>query len=254
MRWGMTLFYLGEFALSPRALRARHCSLRSPAASLLMPSSMELTPGWRVCSVERLTLWLLGYPDQALERSHEALTLAQELAHPFSLAYGSKLCCLAPSVPPGRASSPRASRGRRLRSATEQGFPFWLALGTILRGWALAEQGQGEEGIAQMRQGLAAYAGHGSRVWHGHIILLCWPKCMGKSGRPDRGAHCAGRGIGCSWTRTGERFYEAELYRLKGELTLQQFKVQGSKFKVTELPIPIPRSPRRSRSVFSQSH
>ncbi len=54
---------------------------------------------------------VLGYPDQALQRNHEALTLAQELSHPYSLAVALDQCCLAPSIPPGRAGSPRAGRG-----------------------------------------------------------------------------------------------------------------------------------------------
>ena len=69
--------------------------------------------------------------------------------------------------------------------ATEQGFPFWLAFGTMVRGWALAEQGQVEEGIAQMQQGLAAFGpwGRDGAV----IILLCWPRRMGKWGRERKG-------------------------------------------------------------------
>ena len=47
---------------------------------------MDKTLGW-FASPCGLALWVLGYPDQALKRSHEALTLAQELSHPFSLAY-----------------------------------------------------------------------------------------------------------------------------------------------------------------------
>ena len=66
--------------------------------------------------------------------------------------------------------------------STEQGFPFWLAIGTIVRGWALAEQGQVEEGIAQMHQGLAAYRATGAEVQR-PIFLPCWPRRMGKRDR-----------------------------------------------------------------------
>ncbi len=59
-------------------------------------------------------------------------------------------------------------------------------MGTILRGWALAEQGQEEEGIAQMRQGLAAYRATGAERG-GRIILPCWPKRMGKWDRARKG-------------------------------------------------------------------
>src|SRR5712691_4104812 len=74
-----------------------------------------------------------------------------------------ELCCRVPSIPPRGASSPRA--GRNADNALDRaGVPIWLAQGTILRGWALAEQGQGEEGIAQMRQGMAAFRATGAEI------------------------------------------------------------------------------------------
>ena len=111
-------------------------------------------PGVFGLSYAALDLWFLGYPDQALKRSHEALTLAQELSHPFSLA-------MALALLPCSINS--AGRSTQLKSGQRQSLPSRASRvsdlvggGTILRGWALAEQGQGEEGIAQMHQGLAA--------------------------------------------------------------------------------------------------
>ena len=101
-------------------------------------------------------LWLLGYPDQALQRIHEALTLAQDLAHPDSLDWALI----------GAASIHQFRREERLTQeraeaalalASEQGFALQLTRGTVLRGWALAEQGQGEEGITQLQQSLVAW-------------------------------------------------------------------------------------------------
>ena len=78
---------------------------------------------------------------------------------------------------------------------TEQGFPFFLAGGTILQGWALAKQGQWEEGITQMHQGLAAYRATGVELTKAVIVLPGWPRRMGN--RADRGrAERAGRGAG----------------------------------------------------------
>ena len=61
-------------------------------------------------------------------------------------------------------------------------------LGTVLRGWALAMQGQGEEGMAQMRQGLVAFRATGAE-YHGHISWLCWPRCTGW-GSQRKGSPC----------------------------------------------------------------
>src|SRR5262249_43031865 len=95
------------------------------------------------------SLGLLGYPEHAWQRSQEALTLAQELVHPFSEAYAlswtAMLCQARRQV---QAAQEWAEATMQL--CTEQGFPLWLAGGTVLRGWALAEQGQREEGSTQM--------------------------------------------------------------------------------------------------------
>jgi len=101
----------------------------------------------------------------------------------------------------------------------------------VLRGWALAEQGHGEEGIAQMRQGIAAYRHTGAE-----LNLPCWlvllAEAYGKIGKPEEGLSTLAEAVALV-EKNEERYYEAELYRLKGQLTLQQFNVQGSKFKVT---------------------
>ena len=132
-----------------------------------------------VCGLDcaALSLWILGYPDQALQRLREALTLAQALAHPPSLAPALTLqqCCINLA---GRAQATYERAEALMALATEQGFAQHLAQATIMRGWALAAQGQGAEGTAQMRQGLAAHQATGSED-NGRIILPCWPKRMG---------------------------------------------------------------------------
>src|SRR4030095_12329455 len=115
--------------------------------------------------------WSLGYPDRALKSIQAALTLAQELAHPHSLA---NALYWAAMVHQFRREEP-AVQGQAealLALSTEQGFPLWLAAGTILRGWALAVQGQGEEGIAQLRQGSAALRAMGTELTQSHILAL----------------------------------------------------------------------------------
>ena len=108
-------------------------------------------------------LWLLGYPDQALTKSHAALTLAQELSHPFSLAYALDFAAWLHRLRrEEQAAQERAEAAMTL--STTQGFPLWLAIGMILRGRTLAEQGQESEGMAQMREGLAAFQATGAEM------------------------------------------------------------------------------------------
>jgi predicted ATPase len=102
--------------------------------------------------------------------------------------------------------------------ASEQGFAHELAVGTLLRGCALAEQGKIEEGIAQMRQGLAAHRATGAKVARPRSLALL-AKAHGKVGQVEEGLSVLAKAL-AAVDRTGERVSEAELYQLKGELTL----------------------------------
>ena len=77
------------------------------------------------------------------------------------------------------ARAPRSVPKPPSSLATEQGFPFWRALGAILRGWALAQQGQAQEGIEQITQGLRAYRATGAETTCDRIFWRSSPKHMG---------------------------------------------------------------------------
>ena len=176
---GCTLYLLGELT-SARTHLEQAIALYDPQKH---PRSTVNTADPRVdcLSYAAWTLWYLGYPDQALKRSHEALALAAGLSHPFSLAYALGFAALFHLLRrEGQLARERAEAVMTL--STEQGFPYWLAVGTMVRGWALAEQGQVEEGIAQMQQGLAAFRAMGAELARiGFLALLA--ERMGKWGR-----------------------------------------------------------------------
>src|SRR5262245_33556459 len=110
-----------------------------------------------------MTLWCLGYPAQALARLHDALALAQDLSHPFTLAWAHAMGTMVYHL--RRAVSAVYEHAEAaVALSTGKGFPFWATSGTIVRGWALAMQGQGEEGIAQVRQGIAAFRATGAAL------------------------------------------------------------------------------------------
>jgi predicted ATPase len=166
-------------------------------------------------------LWHLGYPDQALKRSQEALALAQELAYPFVLAAALNFAALLHQYRrEWHLAQERAEPAITL--AIEQGFPLWVTWGTMLRGWALSEQG--EEGIIQIRQGLADLGVMEAKLSRTYFLTLLVEGC-GKAGRTEEGLAVLVEAL-ATMDGTGERYYEAELYRLKGMLTLQS-KVQG---------------------------
>ena len=100
------------------------------------------------------TLWSLGYPDQGLTRNEEAVTLAQQMAHPFSLSFALSLAAIFHQFRREvRAAQERAEAAMQPRHRNRD-FPYWMAVGAILRGWALAHQGQAQEGIEQITPGL----------------------------------------------------------------------------------------------------
>ena len=164
-----------------------------------------------------LTLWMLGYPAQALARSHEALTLAEELSHPFSLglalAFALWLHHCRREV---QAVQERAEAALTL--AIAQAFPHWEAFGRLFGGWALAMQGQGEEGVVQIHQGLAAMrATETGLSWPSFLTVLI--EAYGTMGQAEEGLTVLADALHIVET-TGEHFWEAELHRLKGALLL----------------------------------
>src|SRR5207302_6197366 len=132
---------------------------------------MGQDPGVGCRAFAALTLWSLGYPEQALAHIHDALALAYELAHPFSLAWAR---CYAAFVSQFRRDVPDVHEHAEAAVAlsTAQGFPQWAAMGTSLRGWALAMQGQGEEGMAQVRQGITAWQATGAKFFVPYFCTL----------------------------------------------------------------------------------
>jgi predicted ATPase len=228
--WGLgqILFFLGEFSPA-REHFEQGIALYDPQKHNPHISGVVQDTGVSCLTLIAWTLWYLGYPDQALKRSHEALALAQELSHPFSLAFA-----LSHAAGFHHFRRERQATQERVEAAitlsTEQGFPLLLAYGTILRGWALAEQGRGEEGIVQIRQGLAAWRAMGTETGRPRWLALL-AEAYGKGGQTEEGLAVLAEALAFV-DKTGQRLYEAELYRLKGQITLQKFQVSGFKFQV----------------------
>jgi predicted ATPase len=177
-----------------------------------------------------LALWLLGFPDQALKGSQDALTLAHEGAHPYSLAFALTFAAVLHQY----RREEHAARERAeatIALCTEQGIAPLLAMGTVLQGWARAKQGQRAEGVTQMRQSLAAWSTTGAEIARPHFLALLAEAYEGM-GQAEEGLNALAEALAAA-NKTEERWYEAELYRLKGTLTLQS-QAQALKSKVEE--------------------
>jgi DNA-binding winged helix-turn-helix (wHTH) protein/predicted ATPase len=162
------------------------------------------------------TLWMLGYADQALQRMDEALALAQ--GHPFSLAFALPFSAwLHLFRREWHAAHIQAEAVIAL--ATEQGFPQWVALGMLARGGALCGQGQYAEGSRQLQQGLAAWQAQGLSLGQPRYLTML-AEAYGEVRQADAGLQVLDEALALLES-TGERVYEADLYRLRGELLLR---------------------------------
>jgi DNA-binding winged helix-turn-helix (wHTH) protein/predicted ATPase len=221
---GLTLSTLGEL---PAALRHLEEGVALYDPQLHRPDRTRVgaqDPKMTCLSYAALTLWRLGYPEQARQRVAEALTWAQELSHPYSLAYALGYAALVHLF----CREEQAARERAESAITlsiEQGFPSRLAMGTVVRGGALTEQGQEEEGVAQMQQGLAAFRAMGAETaWLDLLPLLA--AAYAKAGQVEEGLSVVAEAL-VAVDKSGKHMVEAELYQLKGRLTLQQSGVQS---------------------------
>jgi class 3 adenylate cyclase/predicted ATPase len=188
-----------------------------------------------------LTSWYFGYPDQARKRAQVAWSFAQRLTHPASQVWTRLLIPWTHLLRrETRLSQEEAEITIDLAIEKEQIQP--LAIGTVFKGYALAEQGQAEEGLALMQQGLTAFYATGARVFNS--VFLVWQAQVCEwLGREEDGIAILTEAHAFI-EETGERMVEAELYRLKGELTLQkESKVQSLKSQVAD-PQPLTPEPR----------
>jgi class 3 adenylate cyclase/predicted ATPase len=215
---GWTWFCLGALPAARQHLEEGSARY-TPAQRRALVFGIGQDPGVACRVFAAWTLWLLGYPEQALAHLHEALALAHALSHPISLAFAR---CLAATVSQLRrdVSAAYEHAEAAVALATEQGFTQWVAMGTILRGWALTLQGQGEVGMAQIHQGVAVWRSTGA------ALLVPW-FCTLLAEASDYQGHTADGLEALAEARTlveqhEERFWEAEVCRLQGVLLLRQ--------------------------------
>jgi tetratricopeptide (TPR) repeat protein len=216
---GTTLFRLGELVPAQEHLE-KSIALANPQTSSPYAFSFAYDPRIGSLSYTVWNLWMLGYMDRALKRADETLTLAQELSHPFRLAfaliYNVRVHQLRREVQTTREQAEAV-----IVLGTEHGFTT-ATVGRIWKSWALVEQGH-EEAIGQMRQGIAALRATGTSTLSSFLGLLA--ESCGKRGRTEEGLAAVTEALALV-NETGERFWEAELHRLKGELTLKQSGIQ----------------------------
>jgi predicted ATPase len=161
--------------------------------------------------------WFLGYPDRACERTRRQLTVARDLAYPSMLAYA-LYGAAAMSMLYGDAEVTRQLADELIALASKEGFPHWMARGRIYSGWARVAAGHGEDGIGEMREGIAATRKTVAEAWQPYYHGLL-ADAHGKLGQP-REALAALMEAFASMERSGQRVIETELHRMQGEIVL----------------------------------
>jgi DNA-binding winged helix-turn-helix (wHTH) protein/predicted ATPase len=169
-------------------------------------------------------LWMLGYPEQARERSHQALALARDALFPYGQALALNLAAVLQVFycdPQGVEQLAEAARA----FAQECGFVHLMVIGMMLQGWALVMQNQSQEGIVLMQAGLERQHALGIGIGEVSYQMLL-ADAYAEMGQVEKGRQALVAAF-AALERTEERTYEAELYRLKGQLALQLRQVES---------------------------
>jgi predicted ATPase len=215
---GQTFLYLGDLT-SARTTFEQGMAVYDPRRHSPQVLGIWQDSGVTCLSFVALILWLQGYPDQAKATSHNALTLSEQLSHPFTTAF---------------AAFQAASLHRLLRERpqvqehvemvrvleTTYGLTQFSAQSTMMQGWALATQGDATEGMAQLREGLDVHRAKGTELGlPSYLTMLAEVYLI--QGRIDEGLTVVTEALALV-DKNEERWWEAELHRLKGELLVSQ--------------------------------
>lgn len=211
---GSTLCFLGEFTQARDHL-TQGMACEMPRMSRTSSPTDAVVPQVANFAYASWTLWYMGFPDQALAASRESQRLAEERQHPFASAvalfYASILHQLRREPDEAYEQADAV-----ITLASELEFVMWVAGGTLVRGWALMQQGQMDQGFEQIQQGLTAWNTTGAK--------LVRPSGLGKlaqayemRGEAENGLRTLEEALDVI-NQTGMRYYEAELYRQKGRL------------------------------------
>jgi class 3 adenylate cyclase/predicted ATPase/energy-coupling factor transporter ATP-binding protein EcfA2 len=215
---GPTLFYLGEYTAAQTHLE-QGIALTDPVVQRALTLCHDVAPGVRCLAIAAFTLWCLGSPAQAVRWSQEALALAQELAHPQSLAFAQHCAALLHQ----RRREPSAVQAHAdgvLTLATAQRFPLYVGWGACWRGWSLTMQGQGEVGLTQLRQGMTTLLSTGQTLSQ-PLCLVLLAEAVGHVGQVEEGLHLLAETL-TAFKASGRGDMLTEAYRLQGAFLLRQ--------------------------------
>jgi adenylate cyclase len=210
---GWNLYILGKLA-SARAHLEQVSDLYDPGQHHRLAFGYGLDPGVACRMWVSVVLWLQGYPDQARGQGQRALDLARELDHPLSLAFAQTNLAFI-HILRREVEAALALAEACIQLSTEYGLSHILAVAAFCRGWALARRGQAEAGLAHIRQGIGNGQAGGGALLPPQLAMLA--EMYGLAGQPAAGLPLLDQAEAGA-ERTGVRWYDAEIHRLRGDL------------------------------------
>ena len=214
---GCMTFWQGEFATARTALEASY-ALYDPQHQRTNPLALQIDPGVNALLHLSWTLWILGYPDQALEMSERAVAAARRLAQPFALAMtlfwagSTQAAC-------GEHLAARMSVDELTALTAEHGLGYLGSCARVLAAQDLIARDRSREGLTQIDQAFAEFKAQEAGLGRPWAIAIAAEAHL-RLGQPQAGLATLAMGFEAATSR-GERHWEAELWRVKGELLLR---------------------------------
>jgi predicted ATPase len=218
---GFTLFARGKFVAAHAALERSISMCEDGKAAAYLDLSAQ-DPRVHVRLYDGMVLWLLGYPDQALRICAEARRYADTSQHPFSDAMARTISLRVHQFR-GEPAVVAAQADAAMALCEEHGFVHYLAMALILRGWASAQLGEFEKGVAEIKEGLEKEQATGGLLYESYTLGLLADACI-NSGRYEQAFDFLNQAQLRLDEENSARFYAAEIYRLLGETYLRSHK------------------------------
>jgi tetratricopeptide (TPR) repeat protein len=215
---GFTLFAQGKFDAAHAELE-RSIVLCDDSKSTVYLDLAAHDPRVHVRSYDSMALWYLGYPGQALRMCAEARRYSDASKHPYSEAM-ERTISLRVHQFRGEADIVASQVNAAIALCEEHEFVHYLAMALMLRGWAIAQQGRFEEGIAEIREGLEKERATGALLFESYSLGLLADACI-KNERYGQAFDALRQAQLRLGGENSERFYAAEIYRLLGETCLR---------------------------------
>ncbi len=216
MMQGGSLFFQGEF-VQAHTHAAQGITLYDPRQHRTLIFLYGDDPQVLCLCWAALALWYLGYPDQALNKIYQARGIAQELAHPFGLAFAFFWTAFLHQAR-GEVRKAREQTEALMALTQEHGIPQFAAMGAIVHSWTVAEQEHTEESITQLQQGIDGLRATRQELGRPYFLALL-AEAYRERGQMEEGLAMVNEALEITHA-TGECMHQAELWRLKGELLL----------------------------------